>query len=134
MKLSGATNPRVFDERRISRYNRDRNEGIFTETVLKLLFSLVIGMSGMISLIKLVPHHNIQQGKLKELRYQIEETEIRVLKLRQELNRNFDPQQTQSLVEEYSPLTAPNRIHVFVQDIDASPTSDSKIVSHPEED
>ncbi len=129
MKLSAGKNDRVFDQRKISRYNRDRNQGIITETVLKLFFSLMIGMSGIISLIKLVPHHNNQQGKLKELRAQVKETEIRVSKLRKELSRNFDPQQTQSLVEEYTALTAPNRIHVFVRDINNAPTPDSKIIS-----
>ena len=130
MKLSAGKNDRVFDQRKISRYNRDRNRAIVTETVLKLFFSLMIGMSGIISLIKLVPHHNTQQGKLKELRAQVKETEIRVSKLRKQLNRNFDPQQTQSLVEEYSALITPDRIHVFVQDINNIPNSDSKIVSN----
>ena len=132
MNLSATKkNNRVFDERRISRYNRDRNQGIVTEATLKLFFSLVIAMTGLFSLIKLVPHHNTQQGKLKELRAKVQETEIRVFKLRTELNRNFDPQQTQSLVEEYSALTSPNRIHVFVQDRDKAPISDSQVVSSP---
>ncbi len=130
MKLSAGKNDRVFDQRKISRYNRDRNRAIITETVLKLFFSLMIGMSGIISLLKLVPHHNNQQGKLKELRAQVKETEIRVSKLRKQLNRNFDPQQTQSLVEEHSALITPDRIHVFVQDINNISNSDSKIVSN----
>ncbi|MDJ0647711.1 MAG: hypothetical protein QNJ60_03305 [Xenococcaceae cyanobacterium MO_188.B19] len=134
MKLSAGKNDRVFDERRIFRYNRDRNQGVVTEAVLKLFFSIVIGMTGIVSLIKLLPHHNIQQGKLKELRAQVKETEIRVFKLRTELNRNFDPQQTQSLLEEYSALTTPDRIHVFVQDTSNAPISDSKIVSNLQKD
>ena len=134
MKLSAEKNDQIFDQRRIYRYNRERNQGIITETVLKLFFSLMIGITGIISVIKLVPHHNTQQGKLKELRAQVKETEIRVFKLRKQLNRNFDPQQTQSLVEEYSALTTPDRIHVFVQDINNAPISDSKIVSNLERD
>ena len=126
---------------RSRRYRRSRkiDQGIVTETVLKLFFSFLIGVAGVASLIKLVPYHIRQQAKLKELRAQVKETEAIVFKLREEFNRNFDPKQTQSLIEEYSPLTAPNRIHIFVHDgnntaISNSKISNSKIVSNPEED
>ena len=137
MKVSNAKQDRVVKTRRksqSSRYNRNIDQGIVTETALKLFFSFVIGVTGIASLIKLVPYYNTQQAKLKELRAQVKETEVRVFKLREELNRNFDPQRTQSLIEEYSPLTAPDRVHLFVRDLENTPISDSKIVSNPKSD
>ena len=133
MKSSTHKHIRVTSRRQASPIFPDdssRHQGIVAETVLKLFFSLVIGMAGFISLIKLVPYHHTQQGRLKELRSQVAETETRVFQLREQLNRNFDPQQVQSLVEEYSSLTTPNRVHIFVQDLENKPIAASKIVSN----
>lgn len=88
-------------------------KGLVTETSLKLSFSLVIGVLAVISVVRLVPYHFSQKAKLKEIRSQVEETERRVEILRKELNRNFDSEQTQILMEEYSPHIAPNRSRVF---------------------
>ncbi len=138
MKVSSAKQDKDSKAPRNSlrpRYSRNIDQGLVTETVLKLFFSLVIGVTGLTSLIKLVPYHNAQQAKLKELRTQVQETQVRVFKLRQELNRNFDPQQTQNLIEEYSSLTVPDRIQVFVRDTEKNSTiGDSKIVSKPKTD
>jgi len=60
-----------------------------------------------------LPYHLTQQAKLKELRIQVQETDARVSKLREQLNHNFDPQQTQSLMEQYSTLTTPNQSRIY---------------------
>ncbi len=103
--------------RRKSPIRRRRNSklqsGMVAEISLKLFFSVVIGLGAMISVIKLVPYHFSQKAKLKEIRSQVEETERRVEILREQLNRNFDSEQTQILMEEYSPNIAPNRSRVF---------------------
>ncbi len=137
MKVSAAKQDKDSKAQRHSlrpRYSRNIDQGIVTETVLKLFFSLVIGVSGLTSLIKLVPYHNAQLAKLKEVRTQVQETQVRVLKLRQELNRNFDPQQTQNLIEEYSSLTVPDRLQVFVRERKNSTIGDSQIVSKSKTD
>ncbi len=95
------------------RRNYPVEQGLVAETSLKLFFSLVIGMAAVVSVIKLVPYHFSQKAKLKEIRSQVEETERRVEILREQLNRNFDSEQTQILMEEYSPNIAPNRSRVF---------------------
>ena len=93
--------------------NYRRREGLVAEISLKLFFSLVIGVGAVVSLFKLVPYHFSQKAKLKEIRSQVAETERRVEILRERLNRNFDSEQTQILMEEYSPNIAPNRSRVF---------------------
>lgn len=116
---------------RSSSYRRNTDRGVVTEMGFKLFFSFVIGFAGAASIVKLIPHYNIQQGKLQELRLQVKETEIRVSQLRNKLNRNFDPQQTQNLIEEYGSLTTPNRIQVFIRDDNNLVISDSQESYHP---
>ncbi len=99
--------------RRNSRKRHNNNRGITAEISLKLILSWAIAISAIASLFKLLPYHLTQRAKLKELRIQVQETDARVSKLREQLNHNFDPQQTQSLIEQYSSLTAPNQSRIY---------------------
>ena len=101
-----------------NRRNYALPQGLVAETSLKLSFSLLIGVIAVISTIRLVPYHFSQKAKLEEIRSKVEETERRVEILRKELNRNFDTEQTQILMEEYSPNIAPNRSRVFWEEED----------------
>ena len=87
--------------------------GVTTEISLKLILSWAIAIAAIASLWRLLPYHLSQQAKLKELRLQVDETDARVSKLRQQLNHNFDPQRTQSLMEQYSSLTSPNQSRIY---------------------
>lgn len=87
--------------------------GMTAELSLKLIFSWIVAIAAIASLIRLIPYHLSQQAKLKELKIQVAETDARVTKLREQLNRNFDPQQTQSLMEQYSSLVSPNRQRIY---------------------
>lgn len=99
--------------RRVSRNRANSHRGVTTEISLKLILSWVIALSALASLCRLLPYHLTQKAKLKELRVQVQETDARVSKLREQLNHNFDPQKTQSLMEEYSSLTAPNQSRIY---------------------
>lgn len=87
--------------------------GVKTEISLKLILSWIIAFAAIASLFRLFPYHLTQKAKLKELRIQVSETDARVAKLREQLNRNFDPQRTQSLMEQYSSLTSPNQSRIY---------------------
>ena len=87
--------------------------GVTAEITLKLILSWAIAIAAIASLFRLLPYHLSQQAKLKELRMQVDETEARVGKLRNQLNHNFDPQKTQSLMEQYSSLTSPNQSRIY---------------------
>ena len=87
--------------------------GVTTEISLKLILSWAIALAAIASLFRLLPYHLSQRAKLKELRTQVEETDARVTKLREQLNHNFDPQRTQSLMEQYSSLTSPNQSRIY---------------------
>jgi len=99
--------------RRPSRKRHNPYRGVTAEISLKLIFSWAIAISAIASLFRLLPYHLTQQAKLKELRIQVQETDARVTKLREQLNHNFDPQQTQSLMEQYSTLTTPNQSRIY---------------------
>ena len=87
--------------------------GVTAEISLKLLLSWAIAIAAIASLLRLLPYHFSQQAKLKELRIQVAETDARVAKLREQLNSNFDPQKTQSLMEQYSSLSSPNQSRIY---------------------
>ena len=87
--------------------------GVKTEISLKLILSWAIAFAAIASLFRLLPYHFSQKAKLEELKIQVQETDARVTKLREQLNHNFDPQQTQSLMEQYSSLSAPNQSRIY---------------------
>ena len=99
--------------RRSSRHRANPHREVTREISLKLVLSWIIALSAIASLCRLLPYHLTQKAKLKELRVQVQETDARVSKLREQLNHNFDPQKTQSLMEEYSSLTAPNQSRIY---------------------
>jgi cell division protein FtsB len=99
--------------RRQPRHRHKPYRGIVAEMSLKLILSWIIAIGAIASVSKLLPYHLSQQSKLKELKFQVQETNARVDKLRDELNHNFDPQQTQNLMEQYSSLTSPNQSRIY---------------------
>lgn len=107
---SGKT-PKAVRRPNQKRYNPYR--GVTAEISLKLILSWAIAISAIASFVRLLPYHLTQKAKLKELRIQVQETDARVTKLRKQLNYNFDPQQTQSLIEQYSTLTSPNQSRIY---------------------
>ena len=103
----------IITHKKRSSQNLSDYRGVTTEITLKLILSWAIAIASLASAIKLLPYHLSQQAKLQELRIQVEETEARVLKLREQLNNNFDPQQTKNLMEQYSSLIAPNQSRIY---------------------
>ena len=108
-----SSNRKLTKARRNSRHRANPHRGVTTEIGLKLILSWVIAISAIASLCRLLPYHLTQKAKLKELKVQVQETDARVSKLREQLNYNFDPQKTPSLMEEYSSLTSPNQSRIY---------------------
>lgn len=89
------------------------HQAIAIEASLKLGLNLVLSVASITALIKLWPYQEIQQTKLAEVRRAVQETQSRVDKLRGQLNRNFDPEQTQRLMQEQSYRVNPNQRRIF---------------------
>jgi uncharacterized membrane protein (DUF106 family) len=92
---------------------RRLHQGIAVETSLKLGANLLLCVAATTALIKLFPYQQIQQAKLAEVRRAVQETETRVNKLRSQLNRNFDSEQTKQLMQEQSYRVDPNQRRIF---------------------
>lgn len=96
-----------------SNYQHQNRQALTVEITVKLALSWVVAGFALTSLVRLLPYHLSQQAKLQEVSTTVKETEQRVNLLRDEFNRNFDPQQTVSLMQEYSSRLAPNQSRVF---------------------
>ncbi len=105
--------PTPKKNRRHVRKRHSPYRGVTAEISLKLVLSWAIALGAIASIFKLLPYHLTQQKKLKELQIQVQETDARVSKLREQLNHNFDPEQTQRLMEQYTSLTSPNQSRIY---------------------
>ena len=111
MNLDRRQRPKKVRSKSRRRHNPYR--GVTAEIGLKLILSWAIAIAAIVSLFRLLPYHLSQQAKLEELRTQVQETDARVAKLREQLNHNFDPHRTQSLMEQYSSLNSPNQSRIY---------------------
>lgn len=91
------------------------HDGAIAETSLKLFFGLFVSLIATMSLVRLLPYHFAQSAKLTELRAQVRETEYKVKIKRQQLQKNFDSEQIETLMEEHSPRIGKDRVRVFLQ-------------------
>lgn len=122
---SGRKTPKKFQQNTPKHHHSYR--GIKAEISLKLILSWTIAIGAFASLFKLLPYHLTQQAKLEELRIQVQETDARVSKLRKQLNHNFDPHRTKSLMEQYSTLTSPNQSRIYWLEEDSEQLPDKEL-------
>ena len=87
---------------------------LLSEILLKLGLNGILAVGAIATLTRLLPYQQIQQIKLQEVQMQVQETERRVGELRNNFNRNFDPQQTRKVMEEQSPRLDPNQRNIFL--------------------
>ena len=102
------------------RSSNSQEAGMIAETSLKLFFGLFVSLVTTISLCKLLPYHFSQSAKLTELRAQVKETESRVNIKRQQLQKNFDSEKMETLMEEHSSRIGKDRVRVFLQQSNSS--------------
>ena len=98
------------------------------ETTAKLVVNVVLSVAAIASLIQLVPFQMSQQAKLQEIQAEVKRTEKRVEPLRSDFSRGFDPQQSQSIMQEESHRVDPHQRQVVLLDKDAP---DEESVSEP---
>lgn len=84
------------------------------EIMFKLGLNSVLVVGSVVSLVRLIPHQQVQQAKLQDVQMQVRETEMRVQDLRQDFSRNFDPTQSRKLMEEISPRQDPQQRQVIL--------------------
>jgi len=89
------------------------NRAIALETTAKFTVNLAISMVAISALLQLVPSYQEQQQKLQEISQEVQSTEERVQRLRSDLTRNFDPQETKKIMQEQTELQDPQQLQII---------------------
>jgi hypothetical protein len=93
--------------------HRTTHQTIALELAARLGVNLILGVIAVSALARLLPYNLTQQAQLKQLQVEVAEVETRVDHLRAEFNRNFDPQQAMSVMQEQSARMHPNQRQVI---------------------
>ncbi len=70
------------------------------ESGLKLSINLILIVAAGTTLVTLIPHNLRQRAELERLQSEVQEVNGRVVQLREDLSRNFDPQQALNVMQE----------------------------------
>jgi hypothetical protein len=93
------------EKRRITprpkRHLRQRSYQVMAmETIAKIAVNTVIASAAVSALVQLLPYHRVQQEKLREIGTEVKLMEGRVNNLQTEFNRNFDPRESKSIMQQ----------------------------------
>jgi hypothetical protein len=94
------------------RPRRNPHQALIAEIGFKVGVNGVLAIVAITALVKLVPYNLAQQAKLREIRVEVSDLENRVGQLRADLNRQFDPQQAMSVMQEESIRVDPQQRQV----------------------
>jgi hypothetical protein len=85
------------------------HQALVIESLAKLTTNLVLSLFAASALLQLLPYHRSVQAKLREIQGEVKLTQGRVERARADFNRNFDPTQADSIMQEQSNRIAPNQ-------------------------
>ncbi|MEA5571595.1 hypothetical protein [Calothrix sp. UHCC 0171] len=111
------------------RHLRQRSYRVMAlETTVKIGVNIAISTAAISALVQILPTHWTQQEKLRAVRTEVNQMEARVDILQAEFSRNFDPRQTQRIMQQQGYRFDPNQRRVVlmnkeVNDLDQSNVS-----------
>jgi hypothetical protein len=88
------------------------------ESTAKIAVNLVVTAVAASALAQLLPYHWSQQGKLREISTEVKLMEGYVNGLQTEFSRNFDPQQTKSIMQQQGYRFDPSQRRVVLMNPD----------------
>lgn len=88
------------------------HQAIVTEITVKLAVNGLLAGVAIIALAKLIPYNLQQRDELQQLQSEVTEVQQRVDKLQADLDRQLDPQQASSIMQEQSYRVDPNQRQV----------------------
>ena len=97
----------------VRRPSQHRHQAIAIETGAKLTVNVLLAIAAIAALVKLIPYTLSQQQKMQELQSKVTALEVRVDALETEFDRYFDPQQTQSVMQEQSNRVGINQLQII---------------------
>ena len=116
--------PEPRKSRRVRPRRRSRPyKALALETTAKLAVNLTFSAAAIGALVQLLPYHLSVQAKLQEVREETKQTQVRVLRLQNDFNKSFDPQQAKTIMQQESYRVDPLRRPVVLPD-KANPDSD----------
>lgn len=83
------------------------------EISAKILVNLLLLTVVMTALNKLIPTYRIQVSRLEEVKQEVDKTKTRVDELNNEFTRNFDPYQSEVIMQEQTNQIKPNQRRVI---------------------
>lgn len=96
--------------RRVRHHRRSRPyKALVLETTAKLAVNITLSAAAIGALVQLLPYHLSVQAKLQEVREETKQTQDRVLRLQNDFNKSFDPQQAKTIMQQYSDRVDPSR-------------------------
>ena len=90
--------------------------GLVVETTFKLAVNVTLSVAAASTLMRILPYQLSQQEKLQEIRAEVNVTEGRVNRLRDNFSHHFDPQQTKTIMQEQSNRVDPKQLQVVWTD------------------
>ncbi|MDR9403458.1 MAG: hypothetical protein RI580_08465 [Halothece sp. Uz-M2-17] len=105
--------PKTHSRRKkTTRRKLPRYSGLTLEISAKILVNTVLAIAAMTAINKLIPNYQTQQSRLEEVQQEVEETQARVDELNQAFTRNFDPYQSEVILQEQTNQIKSNQRHV----------------------
>jgi hypothetical protein len=104
---------RRVSRRRLPQKRTHPHSAIALETSVKLVINIILSTCATSALVQLYPLHHQVQEKLRNVEAEVQMTQERVNKAKTEFNRNFDPSQSRSLMQEYSNRVDPQKRQVI---------------------
>jgi len=104
---------------RPKRHLRQRSYQVMAlESTAKIAVNLLVTGVAASALAQLLPYHWLQQGKLREISTEVKLMEGRVNGLQAEFGRNFDPQQTKTIMQQQGYRFDPSQRRVVLMNQD----------------
>lgn len=122
--LPPSAKPRLRDSRqRLQHRQRQMHRAIARESGIKLAVNALLGITAVVTLVKLLPINAAQQDKLTVLRTEVTSAQQRVDQLESSFSRYFDPQQTRRVMQEQGNWLNPHQVQIIW--VGRSPTESS---------
>jgi hypothetical protein len=86
---------------------------VVVEVTTKLVVNVFLSSVVLATMAQLFNYYNSQQAKLGEIKTEVKQAEKRVNRLQSDFNRNFDPQQSRSIMQEQSPQMDPSQKQIL---------------------
>ena len=83
------------------------------EISAKILVNVILLTIVTTALNKLIPNYRTQLSRLEEVQQEVDKTQVRVDKLNNEFTRNFDPYQSEIIMQEQTNQIKPNQRRVI---------------------